>query len=161
MKHFLPGFFFFLAHCSAFAQQPDTRYFELRIYYCAPGKLDVLVDRFQNHTTKIFERLGMQNIGYWLPVTNNRNALYYILAYPNKTARKTSWEAFSADAEWKKVMAQAEASGKAVDSIKSIFMNASDILPMMNATSMGQVRVFELRTYTCFPGKLPNRPDLF
>ena len=139
-----------------FAQSPDTRYFELRIYYCYPGRLDALVERFQNHTTRIFEKHGMENIGYWLPVNNEKNALYYILAYPSKSAREASWTAFGADPEWKEVQAKSEVSGKIVESVTSVFMNASDILPKINSASTGQARVFELRTYTCFPGRLPN-----
>ncbi len=36
-----------------FSKKPDTRYFELRVYYCHPGRLDALIQRFTNHTTKI------------------------------------------------------------------------------------------------------------
>ncbi len=35
-------------------------------------------------------------------------------------------------------------------------MNASDILSEINTPPSGQQRVFELRTYTCFPDRLPN-----
>jgi hypothetical protein len=141
---------------SLFAQQADTRYFEMRIYYCYPGRLDALVERFQNHTTRIFEKHGMENIGYWLPAKNDRNALYYILAYPSKEARDKSWADFSADPEWKEVATKSEVSGKIVESVTSVFMNASDLLPKINTASAGQQHVFELRTYTCLPGRLPN-----
>jgi hypothetical protein len=141
---------------SLFAQQADTRYFEMRIYYCYPGRLDALVERFQNHTTRIFEKHGMENIGYWLPAKNDRNALYYILAYPSKEARDKSWADFSADPEWKEVATKSEVSGKIVESVTSVFMNASDLLPKINTASAGQPHVFELRTYTCLPGRLPN-----
>lgn len=77
----------FLA-AAVIAQPKDTRYFELRIYYAASGKLDALISRFANNTTRIFEKHGMQNIGYWVPVDNKQNALYYILAYPSKDARE-------------------------------------------------------------------------
>jgi NIPSNAP len=138
-----------------FAQKTDTRYFELRIYYCFPGRLDALVERFQNHTTKIFEKHGMENIGYWLPVKNDQNALYYILAYPSKEARDKSWAGFSADPQWKEVASKSETSGKIVESVTSVFMNASDIMPKIKA-GKGKDRVFELRTYTCLPDRLPN-----
>jgi len=138
------------------AQQPDTRYFELRIYYCYPGRLDALVERFQNHTTRIFEKHGMENIGYWLPAKNDQNALYYILAYPSREARDKSWSDFSADPEWKEVASKSEISGKIVQSVTSVFMNASDILKRIQTASSGQDHVYELRTYTCFPDRLPN-----
>lgn len=143
-----------LATCTM--AQGDQRYFELRIYYCYPGRLDKLVERFQNHTTRIFEKHGMENIGYWLPTKNEKNALYYILAFPSKEARQKSWASFVADPEWKDVQSKSEADGKIIESITSVVMNYSDILPKINTTNKAQERTFELRTYTCLPGRLPN-----
>lgn len=137
------------------AQKTDTRYFELRIYYCYPGRLDALIDRFQNHTTRIFEKHGMENIGYWLPTKNDQNALYYILAYPNKEAREKSWADFRNDPEWKEVAAKSETSGKIVESVTSVFMSVTDIFPTLHAAFKGE-HIYELRTYTCLPGRLPN-----
>jgi hypothetical protein len=134
----------------------DNRYFEMRIYYAAPGKLDALISRFSDNTTRIFEKHGMQNIGYWVPASNEKNALYYILAYPDKDSRKKSWDAFGADPEWKDVKSKSEISGKLVDSVKSVFMYATDILPAINGGAAGADRTFELRTYHCFPDRLPN-----
>jgi hypothetical protein len=144
-----------------FSPAKDTRYFEMRIYYAAPGKLDALVSRFSDNTTRIFEKYGMQNIGYWVPVNNDKNALYYILAYPDKDSRKKSWDSFIADAEWKDVKAKSEVSGKLVDSVKSVFMYSADILPAINSASAGADRTFELRTYHCLPGRLPNLATRF
>lgn len=145
----------FLSQLS-FAQQTDNRYFELRIYYCHPGRLDALKERFANHTTRIFEKHGMTNIGYWLPVNNADNALYYVLAYPGKEARDSSWKAFGADPEWKQVSSQSEESGKIVAKVTSVFMNAASISQVIKASKQSPDRVFELRTYTCLPGKLPT-----
>ena len=142
------------------AQKVDSRYFELRIYYCNPGRLDALIERFQNHTTKIFEKHGMENIGYWVPVANEKNALYYILAYPSKDARDKSWAAFSSDPQWKEVQSKSEESGKIVESVTSVFMNASEIMPKIKP-GKGNGRLFELRTYTCLPGRLPNLTTRF
>src|SRR5688572_32931031 len=100
MKLFLSALLL-IASVGVSAQKADSRYFELRIYYCNPGRLDALIQRFQNHTTKIFEKHGMENIGYWVPVTNDKNALYYILAFPSKEAREKSWAAFMADPQWR------------------------------------------------------------
>jgi len=142
------------------AQKTDSRYFELRIYYCYSGRLDALIERFQNHTTGIFEKHGMENIGYWVPVQNEKNALYYILAYPNKDGRDKSWAAFSSDPQWKEVQSKSEESGKIVESVVSVFMDASDIMPMIKP-GKGDGRLFELRTYTCLPGRLPNLTTRF
>lgn len=138
----------------AFAKNTDTRYYEMRIYYCHPGKLPDLLTRFRNHTTKIFERHGMTNVGYWVPVDNKDNALYYVLSYPSKEARDASWKAFGADPEWKTVAAESEKNGKIVAKVTSIFMNTTDFSPAVKEQKKNPERVFELRTYTAAPDKL-------
>ena len=157
MKKFIISALLFLVTCSSFAQTADTRYFEMRIYYCNPGRLDALIARFQNHTRRIFEKHGMDDIGYWLPVNNEKNALYYILAFPSKEARDKSWKDFVADPEWKDVAAKSEVDGKILESIVSVFMTAADVIPKINgANASGKDRLFELRTYSCLPGRYPN-----
>lgn len=139
-----------------FAKKPDTRYYEMRIYYCHPGRLDALIQRFTNHTTKIFEKHGMTNVGYWIPNTNTDNALYYILSYPSQAARDTSWSHFGKDPEWKAVASKSEESGKIVAKVTSIFMHATDFSPKIKPSSAEADRTFEMRTYTAAPDKLPN-----
>lgn len=139
-----------------FAQKQDTRYFEMRIYYCEPGRLPNLLTRFRDHTTKIFERHGMTNIGYWVPVQNDKNALYYVLAYPSKEARETSWKNFGADPEWKSVRTESEKDGKIVSKVESIFMNATDFSPKIKEKQKNPERMFELRIYTATPNNIDN-----
>ncbi len=140
----------------SFAKKADTRYFEMRIYYCEPGKLPDLLNRFRNHTTKLFERHGMTNIGYWTPNQNDKNALYYVLAYPSKEARDASWKAFGADPEWKTVREESEKNGKIVAKVESIFMNATDFSPKIKENIKNSERVFELRVYTATPNNIDN-----
>lgn len=140
----------------AFAQSEDKRFFELRVYYCYPGKLDALINRFQTVTTRLFEKHGMENIGYWVPVQNDKNALYYILAFPDKASRDKSWATFGADPEWKQAAAKSEENGKIVESVSSIYMSGADVIPRMTNLTSATERVFELRTYYCFPGKVPD-----
>ena len=135
------------------AQKADTKYYELRIYYCHPGRLDALVERFTNHTTKLFEKHGMENIGYWLPLNNTENALYYVLAYPSKEARGASWKGFSSDTVWRTVAAKSEETGKIVAKVTSIFMDAATISPTIKPSTSKADRVFELRTYYISPGR--------
>ena len=137
------------------AQHTDSRVFEMRIYYAEPGKLDALVERFQKHTTKLFKKHGMENIGYWVPINNEKNQLIYVLAYPNMEAREASWKAFIADPKWKKVAEKSERNGKIIAKIESIFMKATDFSAAIGASKKGN-RVFELRTYTAAPDKINN-----
>lgn len=146
---------------SATAQTKDTKIYELRIYYCDTNKLDDLITRFTNHTTKLFERHGMTNIGYWLPIHNDKNALYYILAYPGMKERDSSWNAFNNDPEWKKVRETSEANGRIVLKVESIFMNATDYSMFKSPVAGNEEKVFELRTYFLYPGKLVDINNRF
>lgn len=151
-KIFTLLFGIFLTSCLT-AQQKDERLFEMRIYYAEDGKLDALVERFRKHTVKLFKKHGMENIGYWLPIQNDKNQLIYVLAYPDMAAREASWKAFGSDPKWKKVQQASEANGKIVARVESIFMKATDFSPKITS-SKKKNRVFELRTYTQAPDKL-------
>jgi hypothetical protein len=133
----------------------DTRVFEMRTYYATPGKLDAVVARFRNHTVKLFEKNGMTNIGYWVPVENTDNKLVYMLAFPSREARDASFKAFGSSPEWKAVVKETEANGKIVAKIESVFLQATDFSPAIKTGDAGP-RLFELREYTASPGNLDN-----
>jgi hypothetical protein len=134
----------------------DTRCYEMRIYYAAPGKLDALNTRFREHTCKLFEKHGMVNIGYWVPMTNTENRLVYLLAYPNREAREKSWKEFMADPDWQAAAKASEKDGRLVTKADSIFLAATDFSPAIKPSAASEPRVFELRTYTASPGNLQN-----
>ncbi len=138
------------------APAADSRCYEMRIYYAAPGKLDDLNKRFREHTCKLFEKHGIENIGYWTPVENTDNKLIYVLAYPNREAREASWKAFMADPDWKAAAKASEANGKLVAKVESRFLSATDYSPAIKPRAAGSPRLFELRTYTVTEGHLPN-----
>ncbi|HLX64136.1 MAG TPA: NIPSNAP family protein [Planctomycetota bacterium] len=134
----------------------DARCFELRVYHAAEGKLDALNARFRDHTLKIFEKHGMTSIGYWMPLDNPDHLLYYILAFPNRDAATASWKAFRDDPDWKAAAAASEKDGKLVTKVDSTFLHCTDFSPEVKPVQEKEPRVFELRTYTCNSGKLPN-----
>ena len=45
-----------------------TTVYELRVYHANEGKLDDLLKRFREHTTRLFEKHGMKNVAYWTPL---------------------------------------------------------------------------------------------
>lgn len=151
---------------SAPAAEADKRCFEMRVYYAAEGKLDDLHARFRDHTVKLFEKHGMANMGYWVPVDNTNSTLIYLLAYPNREAREASWKAFQADPGWKTAKANSEKNGALVAKVESTFLSATDYSPLLQASPVGggkvkpdgkvAARVFELRTYTATPNNLGN-----
>jgi NIPSNAP len=104
------------------------RVYELRTYTCYDGKLDALKARFRDHTIRIFNKHGMESIGYWVPQDGERskNTLIYILAHPSREAAAKHWSEFQADPEWKKVAEESEANGKIVQKVESVFMEPAE-----------------------------------
>ncbi len=135
--------------------EKDTRVFEMRTYYAAPGKLDALHTRFREHTMALFEKHGMTNIGYWTPIENTDSKLIYVLAYPDRAARENAWKDFMADPDWQKAYKASEADGTLVAKVEQLFMNATDFSPALKPSTHDTGRVFELRTYTTTTGNLP------
>lgn len=142
------------------AGETDDRVFEMRTYWAAKGKLDALNARFRDHTTKLFEKHGMTNVGYWVPIENMDNKLIYVLSYLSRPARETSWKAFLADPDWQQAARQSEVNGKLVDKVESRFLQATDYSPDIQPKNDGE-RVFELRTYTTTAGNLAALDDRF
>jgi hypothetical protein len=139
------------------AAAKDTRCFEMRTYYTPAGKLAELNARFRDHTLKLFEKHGISNIGYWTPIDpkdGSENTLVYLLAYPSREARESSWKAFMADPDWKTAYKASEANGKLVEKVESRFLQATDYSPAIRPSQGKEPRVFELRTYTTTPGNL-------
>jgi hypothetical protein len=138
----------FFTGCKSMTTAKDTRVYEMRIYQAADGKLDDLNKRFREHTTKIFERVGMENIGYWTPIENTNNLLIYVLAHKSRAAADVSWKAFGNDPEWKAAAKASEVNGKLVSKIDRYWMEATDYSPRIKASKSSTPRVFELRDYT-------------
>jgi hypothetical protein len=144
-----------LVNCGL-AANPDTRCFEMRVYYAASNKLDALNARFRNHTCKLFEKHGMVNVGYWLPSDNPESKLVYLLAYPSREARERSWKAFMADPDWQAAYKASEVDGRLVAKAESIFLAATDFSPPIKPLVSAPARAFEMRAYTASPGNLEN-----
>ena len=73
---------------------PNGRVFELRTYYCHPGRLEALNKRFREHTNALFVKHGMQLVGYWMPI-DKPDVLVYVLAYPSREAAVKAWAAYA------------------------------------------------------------------
>lgn len=129
------------------AAEKENRLFELRVYYAAKGKLDNLHARFRDHTVKLFEKHGITNIGYWVPVQNPDERLIYVIAHKDMESRNKSFKEFAADPDWQKAAKESEKDGKIVAKIDYFFMNATDYSPPIKADKWDGERVFELRTY--------------
>ena len=109
-------------------QAAGKNVYEIRTYTCEPGKLPNLLARFRDHTTKLFEKHGITNIGYWVPVDGpaHENTLIYIVAHNNRDAAKKSWDAFRSDPAWTTARDASEVAGKIVTKVDSVYMDATD-----------------------------------
>lgn len=111
----------------------DSRCFEMRTYYAAPGKLEALNTRFRDHTCDLFKKHGIEIVGFWIPTDADKgadNTLVYILAHKSREAAKASWDAFRNDPDWKKAQQESELNGKLVTKVESIFLGATDYSPL-------------------------------
>jgi hypothetical protein len=110
-----------------------TTVYELRIYHAYEGKLEDLLRRFRDHTTKLFEKHGIKNVAYWTPTDDplKGKTLVYILAHPSREAATANWQAFRDDPEWQSVRDKSEANGKLVEKIDSTFMVMADFSPKL------------------------------
>ncbi len=117
--------------------QPDTalqaqstgKVFELRTYTTNEGKLPNLLARFRDHTRRIFERHGIENIAYWVPqdAPESENTLIYIIAHDSRDAATESWKNFIADPEWQEVSRASQVDGQILAKAPvAVFMEATD-----------------------------------
>lgn len=110
------------------ASAQGEKIFEMRTYTSHPGRLDALNARFRNHTTRIFEKHGMTNVGYWTPqeAPLSENTLVYILAHDSRDAAQASWDAFRADPEWSQVAEESQRDGRIVQGVDVLWLEATD-----------------------------------
>jgi len=113
------------------ADGADGPIFELRTYTTVEGRLPALQARFRDHTMGLFEKHGIRNVGYWLPV-DRQNTLVYIIAHANQEAIATGWRAFGSDPEWRKVAKESQKDGPILieNGIQSEFLTATDFSPI-------------------------------
>ncbi|MEO7299855.1 MAG: NIPSNAP family protein [Verrucomicrobiota bacterium] len=146
---------------TAETRAPDTRLYELRTYFAAPGKLDEVHARSRDHAMKFFKKHGIETIGYWTPVNNTNDTLMLLLAYPSREKREESWKAFMADPEWTAILEKTEANGKIVSRVDQMYLQQTDFSPAIKKGNVSHDGVFELRTYTTPSGLLPNLDSRF
>lgn len=113
--------------------QAKGKVFELRTYKTLPGRLPNLLARFRDHTTALFEKHGMTNVGYWTPLEGQEgagNTLIYMLAHQSAEAAKKSWDGFRNDPAWAEARTESEKDGKIVDKVVSVMMQPTDFSKM-------------------------------
>jgi hypothetical protein len=117
-----------LAELGSVVEAQSDKVYELRTYTALPGRLDALNARFRDHTTRIFRKHGMSNVGYWVPQDDPlaENTLIYIISHPSREAAAENWNKFREDAEWQQVAEESQRDGRIVASVDAVFMDATD-----------------------------------
>lgn len=92
----------------------QTGVFELRTYTAREGQLNTLNQRFKNHTTVLFKKHGMKNLGYWtaFDTPENKTTLIYMIQHENREQANANWKAFFADPIWHKAYEESTSDGK-------------------------------------------------
>jgi hypothetical protein len=89
--------------------------YELRVYYCVPGRLPNLLKRFDTITLKLWEKHGIKQAGFWTVLVGESNqALYYMLQWESMADREKKWTAFMSDPNWISARAETEKDGPIV-----------------------------------------------
>jgi len=102
--------------------------YELRTYTATEGNLPAVLARFRNHVLQLFQKHGIESIGYWVPADppKSQNTLVYLVRHPSREAATANWAAFRSDPEWIKAQKESEAAGKIVDHVESVFLTPTD-----------------------------------
>ena len=96
---------------------------EMRVYHCVPGRLPQLHQRFTNVTLKLFEKHGIEPIGFWTNYVGASNqTLTYMLRWASLAEQETRWGNFLKDPEWIAQRAKSEENGPIVDHIENSFL---------------------------------------
>ncbi len=92
--------------------------YEMRVYYCLPGRLPALLKRFETKTLAIWQKHGIRQAGFFTTVVGESNQqLVYFLAWESLAEREKKWNAFMADPEWIATRAETEKDGQIVERI--------------------------------------------
>jgi hypothetical protein len=106
--------------------------YELRTYWAAEGKHDAIIERFRSLTMGIFDKLGMQVVGFWTPadISEETGDLVYLMVFDDEVAMRKAWSKFRADPEWVAGKAASELEGPLVDRVVSTILKPTDFSPM-------------------------------
>jgi len=94
--------------------------YELRIYQCMPNKLPAVLARFQSLTLKVWERHGIEPVGFWTTMIGESHMrLFYMLRWESLAEREAKWPAAAADPEYVAGRNASEADGPLVQSVSN------------------------------------------
>ena len=85
---------------------------ELRTYTCLPGKMPIVLKRFQNTTLALFQKHGIRHGPLFTVAVGDDNLqIKYMIEWESLAERDRAWTAFRADPDWQKALAESEKDG--------------------------------------------------
>jgi hypothetical protein len=96
--------------------------YELRTYRCMPGRVNDVVARFPIYGVPLWEKYGIEPVGFWRVQVGNNHDFIYILRWENAGERDEKWNAFLNDPIWVEGRAKTEADGPLVMSVTNQFL---------------------------------------
>jgi hypothetical protein len=106
--------------------------YEVRTYWATPGNVEALHHRFRSVTLGIFQKYGMEVVGFWVPTPSSPESgdLVYIMRFQDEAAKINAWDHFGKDPAWVAGKAASEVNGKLVEKITSQLLKPTDYSPM-------------------------------
>lgn len=75
--------------------------YELRTYDVMPGRMPILLKRFEDHTLRLFEKHGIKQAGFFTTVVGESHLnLIYLLRWESMAERESKMPAMDQDPEW-------------------------------------------------------------
>ncbi len=121
------GFGLLVGHHAGASAQGKNRVFEVRTATLTdrPSR-DALVDRFRQWEVKMFGRIGIQPVAFFVPSDSPKsdNTFFYIVAHESRQQAPESWKKLVADPEFKEMSQK----GPSIGSVKvdSMFVDPLD-----------------------------------
>ena len=127
----------------------ELRHYDIR----SPRGLDRVNDRFEQHVIPIWNRIGIEPVGFWPVIIGSPSPrLTYILAWKDLAQRQALWDAFEADSVWRKAVAETNAAwgGSPIHTFTSSILKPTTFSRQPRRDDQpARLRggIFELRTY--------------
>lgn len=121
----------------------DPHVYELRTYRSSTNNLPLLLNRFREQTTKLFQKHGITQLAYWVTTTpvprtpimpGSEDTLIYLLMHKSKEEAEKNYKEFREDPEWIKAKAESEkgAGGPLTitNGVMSVFLTPTPFSPL-------------------------------
>lgn len=102
--------------------------YELRTYIIPEGRMQDILDRFEQITFGLFDRHKIEVVGFWTRADVNH--LVYICKFETEAAKDAAWDAFREDPDWAKAKEKTEANGPIVEKVISDVLIPTSFSPI-------------------------------